>query len=78
MKIDFSDEQLALLKEIVDEYAEICYQEMFEYKHIAVDAEEKIVADEYNALAEQEEERFRQTKKLSEYIVKYEALMRDV
>lgn len=78
MKIDFSDEQLVLLKEIVDEYAEICYQEMFEYKHIAVDAEEKIVADEYNALAEQEEERFRQTKKLSEYIVKYEALMRDV
>lgn len=78
MKIDFTDEQIALLKEIVDEYAEICYQEMFEYKHIAVDAEEKFVADEYNALAEQEEERFRQAKKLSEYIVKYEALMRDV
>ncbi len=78
MKIDFTDEQIALLKEIVDEYAEICYQEMFEYKHVAVDAEEKIVADEYNALAEQEEERFRQAKKLSEYIVKYEALMRDV
>ncbi|MGM9614031.1 MAG: hypothetical protein ACI3W7_00700 [Oscillospiraceae bacterium] len=78
MKIDFNDEQITLLKEIVDEYAEICYQEMFEYKHIAVDAEEKFVADEYNALADQEEERFRQAKKLSEYIVKYEELMRDV
>ena len=30
------------------------------------------------ALADQEEERFTQVKKLSEYIVKYEALMRDV
>ena len=78
MKIEFSDEQLALLKEIVDEYAEMCYQEMFDYKRIAVDAEEKFVMDEYNALADQEEERFNQVKKLSEYIVKYEALMRDV
>ena len=78
MKIDFTDEQLTLLKEIVDEYAEMCYQEMFDYKHIAVDAEEKFVADEYNALADQEEERFNQVKKLSEYIVRYEALMRNV
>lgn len=78
MKIEFNDEQLTLLKEIVDEYAEMCYQEMFEYKRVAVDAEEKFVQDEYNALADQEEERFTQVKKLSEYIVKYEALMRDV
>ena len=78
MKIEFNDEQLTLLKEIVDEYAEMCYQEMFEYKRIAVDAEEKFVQEEYNALADQEEERFTQVKKLSEYIVKYEALMRDV
>ncbi len=78
MKIEFTEEQLALLKEIVDEYAEMCYQEMFDYKRIAVDAEEKFVQDEYNALADQEEERFSRVKKLSEYIVKYEALMRDV
>ena len=78
MEIKFNDEQLTLLKEIVDEYAEMCYQEMFDYKRIAVDAEEKFVQEEYNALADQEEERFTQVKKLSEYIVKYEALMRDV
>ena len=78
MKIEFTDEQLDLLKEIVDEYAEMCYQEMFEYKRIAVEAEEKFVRDEYNALAEQEEARFTQVKKLSEYIARYEALMRDV
>ena len=78
MKIDFTDEQLTLLKEVLDEYAEMCYQEMFDYKHIAVDAEEKFVRDEYNSLADQEEERFNQVKKLSDFIVRYEALMRDV
>jgi hypothetical protein len=78
MKIEFNDEQLALLKEILEEYAEMCYQEMFEYKRIAVDAEEKFVMDEYNALADAEEERFNRTKSLSEYIVKYEDLMRNV
>lgn len=77
MKIDFSDGQLALLKEIVAEYAEICYQEMFDYKRVAVEADERFVRDEYNALADSEEARFTQVKKLSEYIEKYEALMRD-
>lgn len=78
MKIEFSGEQLALLKEILEEYAEMCYREMFEYKRVAVDAEEKFVRDEYNALADAEEERFGRTKSLSEYIVKYEDLMRNV
>lgn len=77
MKIDFNDEQLELLKEILAEYAEMCYQEMFDYKHIAMEADEQFVRDEYNALADSEEERFNRVKKLSEYIVKYEALMRD-
>ncbi len=78
MEIKFNDAQLTLLKEIVDEYAEMCYQEMFDYKRIAVDAEEKFVRDEYNALADQEEARFNQVKSLSEYIVKYEELMKNV
>ncbi len=77
MKIDFNDEQLALLKEIVAEYAEMCYQEMFDYKRVAVEADEPFVRDEYNALADSEEARFGQVKKLSEYIERYEALMRD-
>ena len=78
MKIEFNDDQLTLVKEILEEYAEMCYQEMFEYKRVAVDAEEKFVRDEYNALADEEEERFGQVKALSEYIVKYEDLMRNV
>jgi len=77
MKIEFNDDQLALLKEIVSEYAEMCYQEMFDYKRIAVEADEQFVRDEYNALADSEEERFGKVKRLSEYIAKYEALMRD-
>ena len=78
MEIKFNDEQLTLLKEVLNEYAEMSYQEMFEYKRIAVDAEEKFVADQYNALADAEEERFKQVKSLSEYVVKYEELMRNV
>ena len=78
MKIEFTDEQLELLKDVLNEYADICYHEMFEYKHVAVDAEEQFVRDEYNGLAEEEEERFTSVKKLVEYIQKYEALMRDV
>ena len=78
MKIEFTDEQLALVKEVLGEYAEICYQEMFDYKHIAVDAEEQFVRDQYNALADAEEERFKKVKALSSYIERYEALMRDV
>ena len=77
MKIEFNDAQLALLKEIVAEYAEMCYQEMFEYKRIAVEADEQFVKDEYNALAESEEERFGKVKALSEYIQKYEDLMKN-
>lgn len=77
MKIEFSDEQLGLLKEIVSEYAEMCYQEMFDYKRIALEAEERFVRDEYNALADSEEDRFGRVKKLSDYIERYEALMRD-
>ncbi len=75
MKIEFNDEQLTLLKEVVAEYAEICYHEMFDYKRIAVDAEDDYVRDEYNSLADEEEEHFKRIKSLSEYIVKYEELM---
>ena len=78
MDIKFNDEQLELIKEVLAEYAEMCYQAMFEYKRVAVDAEEKFVADEYNAMADAEEERFGKVKSLSEYIVKYEELMRNV
>ena len=78
MKIEFNDEQLALVKEVLAEYAEICYQEMFDYKHIAVDAEEQFVKDQYNALADGEEERFKKVKARASYIERYEALMRDV
>ncbi len=78
MKIEFTDEQLTLLKEVLNEYAEMSYQEMFDYKRIAVDAEEKFVAEQYNALADAEEERFKQVKALGEYVVKYEELMKNV
>lgn len=77
MKIEFNDDQLSLLKEILAEYAELCYQEMFDYKRVAVEADEAFVRDEYNALADSEETHFNAVKKLADYIERYEALMRD-
>ena len=78
MKIEFTDAQLELLREVLAEYAEICYQEMFEYKHVALEAEEQFIRDQYNSMAAGEEERFGRVKALGEYIEKYEALMRNV
>lgn len=77
MKIEFSDTQMELLKELLDEAAEASYQDMFECKKIAVDAEEEFVKREYNALADAEEERFGKIKALGDYVRKYEDLMRD-
>lgn len=77
MKIEFSDTQLELLKELLDEAAEASYQDMFACKKIAVDAEEPFVKKEYDALADAEEKRFGAIKALGEYVRKYEDLMRD-
>lgn len=78
MKIEFTDQQLELLKEILSEYAETSYSDMFEYKKVAVDAEDEYIRKEYNTLADAEEEHFKKAKALSDYVVRYEALMKDV
>lgn len=78
MKIDFNDQQLELLKDILSEYAEICYQDMFDYKRVAVEAPDRTIAAQYNDLADAEEEQFKKVKALSEYVVRYEQLMKDV
>ena len=51
MNIQFTDAQLALLKEVLSEYAEYCYQSMFDFQHTAVDAQEDFLKKEYSALA---------------------------
>lgn len=76
MLIDLSDNQLTLLKEVVGEYLEGCYHGMFEYQRMAMDAEDDYIKKEYSALAQTEEARFNDVKSLSEYIEKYEELMK--
>lgn len=75
MKIDFTEKQLELLKDVLGEYAEECYQAMLEYQHVVVDAEEDFIRREYSSMAQYEENRFTDTKDLLEYIEKYQALM---
>ena len=74
MKIEFTEEQLALLTDVLAEYTEASYQEMFEYKRVALEAEEAIIKKEYSAYAEEEEKRFSEVKALGEYIEKYKEL----
>lgn len=76
MKIEFSSSQLELLKSVIAEYADDCYHSMFEYQHIAIEAPDEAIKKEYALLAQSEETRFNDIKKLSEYIEKYEELMR--
>lgn len=76
MKIEFSDRQLELLKNVLEEYAEECYHSMFEYQRTAMAAEDETVKKEYALLAQSEEEYFASVKDLSDYILRYEQLMR--
>jgi hypothetical protein len=76
MTIEFTDKQLSLLKEIIAEYQEYCYQGMIDYQKAALDAEDAAVRQEYRSLARGEEDRFAAAKALLEYIEKYEELMK--
>lgn len=76
MNIDLSDKQLELLKDVLSEYSEGCYHTMFEYRHTAVDAEDEFIKNEYSALAQSEETRFKETQELLDYITKFEELMK--
>ncbi|MGI5936289.1 MAG: hypothetical protein ACOX7I_05775 [Oscillospiraceae bacterium] len=77
MTIDFTDKQFSLLKEIIAEYQEYCYQGMIDYQWAALDAEDAAVKQEYKALAQGEEDRFTESKALLEYIEKYEELIKN-
>ncbi len=76
MQIDFTDKQLALLKDILKEYAEESYHSMFEFQHAAIDAADELIQKEYAAMAQAEEAHFNEVKDLQDYIERYEALMR--
>lgn len=76
MKIEFSDEQLALLKEILAEYRDGCYQSIFDLQRAATEAEDQQISQEYTSLAVSEEGHFFKVKELLEYIERYEELMK--
>ena len=71
MIIEFSDEQYEVLMSVIEEYRDICYETMFDYKHDAVDAQDPIIKAQYNNLADEEEAHFNTVKKLAKYLKKY-------
>lgn len=76
MKLDLSDKQFELLKDVLSEYAEECYQSMFELQRTAMDADDEAIKAEYNKLAQSEEERFNEVHELADFIERYGELMR--
>lgn len=76
MKLDLSDKQFELLKDVLNEYAEECYQSMFELQRTAMEADDETIKSEYNKLARSEEERFNEVHELSDFIERYGELMK--
>ena len=76
MTIDFSDKQLTLLKEVLQEYRDECYDGMFEFRDTAAATDDETIRSEYTKLALGEEVRFNETKELLEFVEKYEELMK--
>lgn len=76
MKLDLSDKQFELLKDVLNEYAEECYQSMFELQRTAMEADDDAIKAEYNRLAQSEEERFNEVHELADFIERYGELMK--
>lgn len=76
MKLDLSETQFELLKDVLKEYAEECYQSMFEFQRTALDADDDMIKAEYNRLAQSEEARFNDVHQLAEYVERYGELMK--
>ena len=76
MKLDLTDKQFDLLKEVLAEYAEECYQSMFELQRTAMELDDETIRNEYNKLAQAEEERFNEVHQLADYVERYGELMR--
>lgn len=68
MTVEFSQKQFALLKDILAEYRDTCYDSIFESRRSMEAADDKRIAAEYAAMAESEEARFNETKTLFEYL----------
>ena len=76
MKLDLTDAQFDLLKEVLAEYAEECYQSMFDFQRTAMELEDEAIKAEYLKLAQSEEARFGEVRELADFVERYGELMR--
>ncbi len=76
MKLDLTDKQFELLKDVLREYTEDCYQSMFDFQRTALDVPDEAIKAEYSRLAQSEEARFNEVRELTDYIEKYGELMK--
>ena len=72
MQIELTNEQLLLLRTIVEEYTDSTYSAILDYQKCAQAAEEEIIRQTYLGYAEQEEKRYHEARALRGYLAQYE------
>lgn len=72
MNIDFTKEQFDFLKEIVADYRDFSYSEIFDNKRYELDSDDPLIKRQYSAMAEDAETRFNEAKALHEHLEKSE------
>ena len=72
MQIELTNEQLLLLRTIVEEYTDTTYSAILDYQQYAQAAEEELIKQTYMSYAEQEEARYHEARELRGYLAQYE------
>lgn len=72
MTIELSDEQLIVLRAVVEEYTDITYSAILDYHKSAEKADDATVKQMYRDYAAAEEEKYNDTKALRDYLTRYE------
>lgn len=77
MNIEFTQEQFDFLKEIVTDYRDGSYSEIFDNKRFELDSDEPTVKRQYAVMAEDAEARFKEARALYEHLEKCEREKRE-
>lgn len=72
MQIELTNEQLFLLRSIVEEYTDTTYSAILDYQKYAQAAEEDLIRQTYLGYAQEEEERYNAVRELRGYLAQYE------
>ncbi|MGI5971465.1 MAG: hypothetical protein ACOX7P_07085 [Oscillospiraceae bacterium] len=71
MNIELTNEQLIVLRTVVEEYTDISYSTILDYQKSAAAADDETVKSVYLKYAREEEEKYNEVKALRDYLSDY-------